>query len=1197
MSRFVLLIKAVGDFKHSGKYYLLNGRWHKLHAEKSAPKGAPIAAHPTAGGIHIPAKHLTDAEWDHLKLPSENVNAGTFNKQLEQIKQHAESGNVTAILGSQFGTNTYGKKLSMIANHVLGLYGSEHTVAPGQKAGDHVAVATPKDADHHEQVNQVAQQASDQAVVADAAPPVPVADEAAVTGLALPAFTEGKTTTGVVEYYAKVANQVLDLAAAGDATGLQALKDAGSKPNAKGKISNTWAGKTSNSKLLLALHAEAMGVAGGKIDAVMDANPPAPVVAAPEPEPIAEPVAVAQSPGEMSSGGAQGNLSHIPWESQKLPASNSNAKSHNGKVDQIKAMADAGDVAGLEAFKAGKNTYGVKQMKLAALAVAALKEGGSTPAPEPVAAAPVEPEPITPVKKLNNAMSWASGPSQASDEAFAYLKQQGPTPETVGHVIDALKAHGYDSLADGFQGAKDKAAKISAAKVAPAPDTGPKEGDTKPGADGMLVLKDGHWIKVDDDETVDPLEEHHAADDLDMPNLEGLKNPKKAMEGLYLLKDMVKLQGASALKGVTKKMSASGKLITKLPMASGGFYKIVGYEGTSGSHEAIYHYAESLKEAAGKPKKAPKVKAAPSHPFGVEPMDSWKQVGPQGGSNPGGKFVDDQGVEWYCKFPGNDDVAKSEVLAAKLYAAAGIAGQDAKLISKDGQLGIASKWQTVSKLSPAALAKADGVAGGFAVDAWLGNWDVIGLEYDNLQVGPDGKAMRVDAGGSLEYRAQGGKKAFGNHVVEIDSLRDAKINPQAAAVFGKMSQADITASVSKVLGVSDSKIHALVHAFGPGDAAAKQKMIDTLITRKADLAEKFPKAKKEKKVKPFKPEKISAPPSFMNWGGSGKSGPSSKEFLNAANETAVQSIFTTAQTGSLDAVQGLSAAIYNKESGEVTGSAPVLEHPSQHVKGYAQQAINEINYQLNPPKRFRFEGGHPLHSLNSAYPSHKGPLHTVVSKVGKFILLGEPGTISLETLALPKHTFQSGAITTATFSPAARKAIAAMPETQKQAIKSYTGSGYHQINSSLWAGNPSGAAKSAGEALHALGHDITPGTVLSRKISVHGSDLDQILKSSGKILQEPAIMSTSIRPSSWSGNVQLKMHVGPGVKGLWVGKGSVGGNGALSNHSGEDELILPPNTRLLILSVKHTSGQDADGFGHGVGHVIEAVILPTQASA
>lgn len=166
-----------------------------------------------------------------------------------------------------------------------------------------------------------------------------------------------------------------------------------------------------------------------------------------------------------------------------------------------------------------------------------------------------------------------------------------------------------------------------------------------------------------------------------------------------------------------------------------------------------------------------------------------------------------------------------------------------------------------------------------------------------------------------------------------------------------------------------------------------------------------------------------------------------------------------------------------------------------------------------------------------------------------------------------------------------------MPATQQQAVQSYTGSSYRAMNNSLWAGNPTGAAKSAGEALKTLGHDIAPGTVLSRKINLHGADLEAMLASSGKILQEPAIMSTSIRPSSWSGNVQLKLHVGPGVKGLWVGPGSKPGGGALSKYASEDEMILPPGTRMLIMSVK--KGPDSDGFGQHGSHIIEAIILPT----
>lgn len=93
--------------------------------------------------------------------------------------------------------------------------------------------------------------------------------------LPMPDFQEGKNTSGVKDYYEKVAQQVIDMAAAGDAAGLEAMKAKGLKPNAKtGKISNTWAGKTANSKLMLDLHARALAMAGGKpVDAVKPNDP------------------------------------------------------------------------------------------------------------------------------------------------------------------------------------------------------------------------------------------------------------------------------------------------------------------------------------------------------------------------------------------------------------------------------------------------------------------------------------------------------------------------------------------------------------------------------------------------------------------------------------------------------------------------------------------------------------------------------------------------------------------------------------------------------------------------------------------------------------------------------------------------------------------------------------------------------------
>lgn len=52
---------------------------------------------------------------------------------------------------------------------------------------------------------------------------------------------------------------------------------------------------------------------------------------------------------------------------------------------------------------------------------------------------------------------------------------------------------------------------------------------------------------------------------------------------------------------------------------------------------------------------------------------------------------------------------------------------------------------------------------GFAVDALLGNWDVIGNGEGNVIVDANGKAHRIDTGGSLRYRAQGKPKSSGQY--------------------------------------------------------------------------------------------------------------------------------------------------------------------------------------------------------------------------------------------------------------------------------------------------------------------------------------------------------------------------------------------------------------------------------------------------
>jgi hypothetical protein len=228
----------------------------------------------------------------------------------------------------------------------------------------------------------------------------------------------------------------------------------------------------------------------------------------------------------------------------------------------------------------------------------------------------------------------------------------------------------------------------------------------------------------------------------------------------------------------------------------------------------------------------------------IKPMkaDGWKQVGKQLGSNPGGFFEDDRGQEWYCKTPESEDHARNEILASKLYEELGIRAPEMKLISRKGKVGVASKIIPVLVKDKEALRAGlvPGALEGFAADAWLANWDSVGLSFDNMLVDGEGAAVRVDPGGALLYRARGAPKgkAFGDHVGEIDTLRDGS-NAQAADVFQHVTDEHIAEGVRKIVGIPDDRIKELCSKFGPGSSKTRAALADRLIARKKDLAARF----------------------------------------------------------------------------------------------------------------------------------------------------------------------------------------------------------------------------------------------------------------------------------------------------------------------------------------------------------------------
>ena len=113
------------------------------------------------------------------------------------------------------------------------------------------------------------------------------------------------------------------------------------------------------------------------------------------------------------------------------------------------------------------------------------------------------------------------------------------------------------------------------------------------------------------------------------------------------------------------------------------------------------------------------------------------------------------GDKYYVKKMNIPERARSEALANDFYELLGIPVPEVA-VGKDGTT-ISSKLvgDTVpfNPNNPAHIAAAQD---GFIGDAWLANWDVIGLSFDNIQIDSDGNAWRIDAGGSLR---SGGRRA------------------------------------------------------------------------------------------------------------------------------------------------------------------------------------------------------------------------------------------------------------------------------------------------------------------------------------------------------------------------------------------------------------------------------------------------------
>lgn len=269
------------------------------------------------------------------------------------------------------------------------------------------------------------------------------------------------------------------------------------------------------------------------------------------------------------------------------------------------------------------------------------------------------------------------------------------------------------------------------------------------------------------------------------------------------------------------------------------------------SAQSYQYAAQLLIDVAAKGTAA----AAADRISGPEKLFSMMKVGEKpGGSNPGALYVDKSGTQWLVKGSNAaltqdaktiEDRSKNEVLAAKLMLAAGVGAPDMKLVDLEGQynggLGVASKWvDGLKKLSTTNHGDMGAARADFAVHAWLANYDALGMGLDNTMI-KDGKAINIDTGGALLFRAQGAKKDLPGGLLdasapEFESMR--KTTSEQKLVYGKMTTSDLKASAEKLNNISDDTIRSLVKTYGPGNEAFRDKLAQNLIDRKNAILSK-----------------------------------------------------------------------------------------------------------------------------------------------------------------------------------------------------------------------------------------------------------------------------------------------------------------------------------------------------------------------
>lgn len=701
------------------------------------------------------------------------------------------------------------------------------------------------------------------------------------------------------------------------------------------------------------------------------------------------------------------------------------------------------------------------------------------------------------ISKFKSALVAGKTPTPSQEAALLSL----PLHQAFD-VLSSLNGKVAESVLDGYLSKVDKANPSAANKHAPeAPKkkvvkakvvkTGPQEGDTKNGADGLLQFKNGRWHKADSASSV----------------------------------------------------------------------------------------------SAPKPtEKTPKPKTKQTNKsVGVLDANAWVQVGPQAGSNAGGKFKDANGVEWYCKFPSDSNAVSNEYLAAKFYQMLGVSVSSLTLIEKDGKKGIASKWvEGLKQGSASELSSAKGVHEAFVIDAWLANWDVVGMSNDNLKLNASG-AVRVDVGGALDYRAMGKKKgkAFGNDVPELETMLDSSKNPSAAAVFGGVSKDALAWGVVQLNKLKPSQIEDLVEKCGPGTRKDKETLAAKLIARRKYILDKFGVKDQWRKVDldetslPVNPADLPKPIDFftINAGEPLSSHPE----VNQLNSNDSAAMIAFAAKGNLVALKNYEYDAINKKTKKVVGKAPIIYHPSKHIKEQWVSLVELLQSIAHPPIESL-----PMPSMGAAQtieelsemvgyfkPEDRVETISPEQRMGFFMKLGSVDAVEslLKGVNWEYLTPKSPWVFKQhrkfeNLPPAVKGYIHAV---QKDGLVNHV---FSQGKGSVNVKNYNGGVQGLACQIYQSAVLVPEGTILYRGMvdtTLNKTMSKQLLEAKpGLIIQNTDSMCASYNKHHvWSGDIQMKIRCAKGAK--------CTPSFSSGNYSGEHEMTTLPGQRFMVVDAKKTN--------------------------